>query len=102
MCLPTNRHMLNANHSSKGIMRGEWGHDDLMLMGFSILEFSTDQAKQLRAALLHRAVRQQLTKNLELNASKVSQCLGNGCQLNRHVRSNIPKRPAMRSNSAQP
>jgi hypothetical protein len=63
-------HMLNANHSSKGIMRGEWGRDDLKLMGFSILEFSTDQAKQLRASLLHRAVRQELTQNVKLSASR--------------------------------
>jgi hypothetical protein len=63
-------HMLGANHSSKGIMRGEWGRDDLKLMGFSILEFSTDQAKQLRAALLHRAVQQELTQNVKLSASR--------------------------------
>lgn len=52
-------HMLGAHHSSKGVMRGEWGRDDLKLMGLSILQFSTDQAKQLRTALLHRAVRQE-------------------------------------------
>jgi hypothetical protein len=63
-------HMLGANHSSKGIMRGEWGRDDLKLMGFSILEFSTDQANQLRAALLHRAVRQELAQNVKLSASR--------------------------------
>jgi hypothetical protein len=63
-------HMLSANHSSKGIMRGEWGRDDLKLMGLSILEFTPDQAKQLRAALLHRAVRQELTQNLKLFASR--------------------------------
>jgi len=63
-------HMLSANHSSKGIMRGEWGRDDLKLMGFSILEFSTDQAKQLRAALLHRAVKQELPQNVKLSASR--------------------------------
>jgi hypothetical protein len=63
-------HMLGANHSSKGIMRGEWGRDDLKLMGFSLLEFSTDQAKQLRAALLRRAVRQELAQNVKLYASR--------------------------------
>jgi hypothetical protein len=63
-------HMLGANHSSKGIMRGEWGRDDLMLMRFSISEFSTDQARQLRAALLHRAVRQERAQDPSLSASR--------------------------------
>jgi hypothetical protein len=63
-------HMLGANHASKGIMRGKWGRDDLKLMGFSILEFSTDQAKQLRAALLLRATRQERAQNTRLSASR--------------------------------
>jgi hypothetical protein len=63
-------HLLGENHSSKGIMRGTWGPDDLKLMGFSILEFSTDQAKQLRAALLRRAARQEASQNLHLSASR--------------------------------
>jgi hypothetical protein len=63
-------HMLSASHSSKGIMRAEWGRDDLKLIGFSMLEFSPDQAKQMRAALLHRAVRQELTQNVKLSASR--------------------------------
>jgi hypothetical protein len=57
-------HILGANHSSKGVMRGEWGREDLRLMGFSILEFSTDQAKQLRAALFDRTVRQERTQSV--------------------------------------
>ena len=63
-------HLLGENHSSKGIMRGTWSRDDLMLMGFSILEFSTDQAKQLRAALLRRAARQEASQNVNLSASR--------------------------------
>ena len=63
-------HMLSASHSSKGIMRAEWGRGDLKLMGFSILEFSPHQAQQLLAALLHRAVRQELTQNMELYARR--------------------------------
>jgi PadR family transcriptional regulator PadR len=63
-------HMLGANHSSKGVMRGQWGCDDLKLMGFSILEFSTGQAKQLRTALLYRAVRQELGQNLNLSVRR--------------------------------
>ncbi len=63
-------HMLSANHSSKGIMRGGWGRDDLKLIGLSFLEFSHDQGKQLRATLLHRAIRQELTQNLNLSASR--------------------------------
>jgi hypothetical protein len=63
-------HMLGANHSSKGVMRGEWGRDDLKLMGFSILEFSTDQAKQLRAALSRRAAQQEASQNVKLSAGR--------------------------------
>ena len=63
-------HMLSASHSSKGIMRAEWGRDDLKLIGFSMLEFSSDQAKQMRTALLHRAVRPELSQNVELSASR--------------------------------
>jgi hypothetical protein len=48
-------HLLGENHSPKGIMRGVWGHDDVKLMDFSIVRFSTDQAKQLQASLLLRA-----------------------------------------------
>jgi hypothetical protein len=63
-------HMLGANHSSKGIMRGEWGRDDLKLMRLSLLEFSTDQSRLLRAALLHRAVRQERAQNVPLSAGR--------------------------------
>jgi hypothetical protein len=63
-------HLLDENHSSKGIMRGTWGPDDLKLMGFSILEFSTDQAKQLRDTLLRRAARQEASQNVNLSASR--------------------------------
>jgi hypothetical protein len=63
-------HMLGANHSSKGIMRGEWGRDDLKLMRLSLLEFSTDQSRLLRVALLHRAVRQERAQDPSLSASK--------------------------------
>jgi hypothetical protein len=61
-------HMLGAHHSSKGIMRGEWGRDDLKFMGFSILEFSTDESKQLRATVMRRARQQELAQNLKLSA----------------------------------
>ena len=57
-------HLLGENHSPKGIMRGAWGRDDLKLMDFSILEFSTDQAKQLRATLLRRAAQQEASQNV--------------------------------------
>jgi hypothetical protein len=50
-------------------MRGTWGRDDLKLMGFSILEFSTDQAAQLRATLLRRAARQEASQNVKLSVS---------------------------------
>jgi hypothetical protein len=63
-------HILGANHSSKGIMRAKWGREDLRLMGSSILEFRTDQAKQLRAALFDRAVRQEPTQSVTLPASR--------------------------------
>ena len=57
-------HLLGENHSPKGIMRGAWGRDDLKLMDFSILEFSTDQAKQLRATLLRCAAQQEASQNV--------------------------------------
>jgi hypothetical protein len=60
-------HLLGENHSPKGIMRGSWGRDDLKFMEFSILEFSTDQAKQVRATLLRRAARQEISKNLNVS-----------------------------------
>jgi hypothetical protein len=63
-------HLLGENHSPKGIMRGVWGHDDLKLMGFGILEFSTDQAKQLQASLLLRARHQEQARNSKLSASR--------------------------------
>ena len=63
-------HLLGENHSPKGIMRGVWGRHDLKLMGFSILEFSTDQAKQLQASLLLRAVQQDATQNVKLSTSR--------------------------------
>ena len=59
-------HLLGENHSPKGIMRGVWGHDDLKLMDFSIVQFSTDQARQLRATLLHRAAQQETSQNVKL------------------------------------
>jgi hypothetical protein len=63
-------HLLGENHSPKGIMRGTWGRDDLKLMGFSILEFSTDQAKRVRATLLRRAARQETSQSVNLSASR--------------------------------
>ena len=63
-------HMLGANHSPKGIMRGTWSRDDLKLMGFSILEFSIDQARQLRDTLSRRAARQEVSQNVRLSASR--------------------------------
>jgi hypothetical protein len=63
-------HLLGENHSPKGIMRGTWGRDDLKLMGFSILEFSTDQAAQLRATLLRRAAREEASQNVKLSADR--------------------------------
>jgi hypothetical protein len=58
-------HMLGVDHSSNGIMRGEWSRNDLKLMGFSTLCFSTDQAAQLRARLLRRATQQKVAQNLK-------------------------------------
>ena len=63
-------HLLGANHSPKGIMRGDWGRNELKLMGTSILEFSTDQAKQLRATLLRRAGQQEVAQNVKLSAGR--------------------------------
>jgi hypothetical protein len=63
-------HLLGENHSPKGIMRGTWGRDDLKLMGFSILEFSTDQAAQLRATLLRRAAQQEASQKVKLSVSR--------------------------------
>jgi hypothetical protein len=63
-------HLLGENHSPKGIMRGTWSRDDLKLMGFSTVEFSTDQAKQLQASLLLRARHQEQARNSKLSASR--------------------------------
>ena len=63
-------HTLGAHHSARGIMRGEWGRDELKLMGFSILEFSTDEANQLRATVIQRARQQELVQDLKLSASR--------------------------------
>jgi hypothetical protein len=63
-------HMLGVSHSPKGIMRGQWGRDDLQLMDLSLLEFSADQARHLRTALLNRAARQKLRRNVILSARK--------------------------------
>jgi hypothetical protein len=63
-------HLLGENHSPKGIMRGAWGRDDLKLMDFSILEFSTDQARQLRATLLRRAAQQEASQKVKLSADR--------------------------------
>jgi hypothetical protein len=63
-------HLLGENHSPKGIMRGTWSHNDLNLMGVSIVQFSTDQARQLRATLLRRAARQEASQNMNLSASR--------------------------------
>lgn len=62
--------LLGANHSSKGIMRGEWGRDDLKLMAVGILDFSNDQAAQLRAILLRRAAQQEVSENLNPSANR--------------------------------
>ena len=63
-------HMLGANHSSKGIMRGAWGRDDLKLMGVGILDFSNDQAAQLRATVLRRATQQEVAQDVNLSAQR--------------------------------
>jgi hypothetical protein len=63
-------HLLGENHSPKGIMRGTWGRDDLKLMGFSTVEFSTDQAKQLRDTLSRRAAQQEASQNVKLSVSR--------------------------------
>jgi hypothetical protein len=63
-------HLLGENHSPKGIMRGTWSRDDLKLMGFSTVEFSADQARQLRATLLRRAARQEASPNVKLSAGR--------------------------------
>ena len=63
-------HLLGENHSPKGIMRGTWSRDDLKLMGFSTVEFSTDQAKQLRDTLSRRAARQEASQNVKLSADR--------------------------------
>ncbi len=63
-------HLLGENHSPKGIMRGTWGRDDLKLMGVGILDFSNDQAGQLRATLSRRAARQEASQNVKLSASR--------------------------------
>lgn len=63
-------HLLGENHSPKGIMRGAWTRDDLKLMGFSTVEFSADQARQLRATLLCRAARQEASQKVNLSASR--------------------------------
>jgi hypothetical protein len=57
--------MLGVDHSSNGIMRGEWSRNDLKLIGFSTLYFSADQAAQLRARLLRRAAQQEVAQNLK-------------------------------------
>lgn len=61
-------HLLGENHSPKGIMRGSWGRDDLKLMGVGILDFSNDQAAQLRATVSRRAARQEALQNVKLSA----------------------------------
>ena len=63
-------HLLGENHSPKGIMRGTWSRDDLKLMGVSTVEFSADQARQLRSTLLRRAARQEASQNVKLLASR--------------------------------
>jgi hypothetical protein len=63
-------HLLGENHSPKGIMRGTWGRDDLKLMGFSTVEFSTDQAKQLRDTLSRLAAQQEASQNVKLSVSR--------------------------------
>lgn len=63
-------HILGVNHSSNGIMRGEWSRNDRKLMGFSTLNFSTDQAAQLRTTLLHRAAQQEIARNLKSAPSR--------------------------------
>jgi hypothetical protein len=45
-------------------------YDDLKLMDFSIVQFSTDQATQLQASLLLRARHREQTRNSKLSASR--------------------------------
>jgi hypothetical protein len=63
-------HLLGENHSSKGIMRGTWSRDDLKLIGVSILEFSTGQAKQLRDTLSRRAAQQEASQKVKWSVSR--------------------------------
>jgi hypothetical protein len=51
-------------------MGGAWGRDDVKLMGVGILDFSNDQAAQLRATLLRRAVRPEVAQNVMLSGSR--------------------------------
>ena len=58
--------LLGVNHSSKGIMRGTWGRNDLNAIGIGLLNFSTDQATQMGSALLRRARQQEVAQDVNL------------------------------------
>jgi hypothetical protein len=49
--------LMGAGHSETGIMRGEWSRDDLQRMsGGLLLDFTDQQSRQLRSAVMRRAV----------------------------------------------
>jgi hypothetical protein len=62
--------LLGVNHSPKGIMRGGWGRNEMKIIEVGILDFSTEQAAQLRATLLRRAVQQRVAQNVNLSTSR--------------------------------
>jgi hypothetical protein len=62
--------LLGMNHSSKGIMRGAWGRNDLKVIGVGFLDFSSDQAEQMRATLLRRARQEEVAESVKLSARR--------------------------------
>jgi hypothetical protein len=49
-------HVLGSGHSDVGIMRGEWSRYDLQRISWGLLlDFTDDQSRQLRSAVLRRA-----------------------------------------------
>jgi hypothetical protein len=62
--------LLGVDHSPKGIMRGGWGRNEMKIIEIGILDFSTEQAAQLRATLLRRAVQQRVAQNVNLSTSR--------------------------------
>jgi hypothetical protein len=47
--------LLGPGHSQEGIMRGQWTRNDLQRISWGLLlDFTSDQSKQLRYAVLRR------------------------------------------------